>query len=57
MRYEQFEIDVNELDECVYISQDGADGKRADVVKLGPHQVPFFISALQKAVAGVGKAD
>ena len=57
MRYEQFEIKVDEQDGSVYINQDGGNGDRDDMVKLSLHQVPMFIAAIQKAVADVGKAD
>ena len=57
MRYEQFEIEVDEKDGCVFISQDGGNGDRDDMVRLSLHQVPMFIAAVQKAVADVGKAD
>lgn len=57
MRFEQFALEVDEEEGCVYINQDGVDGDRYDCVKLGLHQVPMFIAALQKAVAGAGKAD
>ncbi len=57
MRYEQFEIEVDEQDGCVFINQDSGNGDRDDMVKLSLHQVPMFIAAIQKAVADVGKAD
>ena len=57
MRYEQFEIEVDEQDGCVFINQDGGNVDPEDMVKPSLHQVPMFIAALQKAVADVGKAD
>ncbi len=57
MRFEQFEIQVSDEESCVYISQDATHGEREDIIKLSLHQVPMFIAAMQKAVAGVEKAD
>ena len=57
MRYEQFEIDVDAEEGSVFISQDNSNNDRADCVKLGLHQLPSFIAALQQAVEPVAKAD
>lgn len=57
MRFEQFEIQVDEQNGCVFINQDGGNGYRYDMVKLSLHQVPMFIAAIRKAVADVGKAN
>lgn len=57
MRYEQYEIDVDEEGGSVFICQDNSNGDRADCVKIGLHQVPSFIVALQQAIEPVAKAD
>ena len=57
MRFEQFEIEVDEEGACVFITQDNLEGEHTDCVKLGLHQVPMFIAALQRAVVPVEKAD
>ena len=54
MRYEQFDIELNEADGTVLISQDGLLDDSGCCVVLSICQIPTFIAALRKEVSKYG---
>lgn len=57
MRYEQFEVDVDEHEGYVFIKQDCFDSADQDVVKLSLQQIPMFIDVLRQAIASDKRAE